>query len=240
MIDFHSHFLPGMDDGAKDTKTAIQMLKTVKNQGVETIVATPHFYCNGRTVEGFIRKRQAAFDHLMKRIAEQGEENNIPEIKLGCEVHLSISLGELEDVDKLCIEGTDYLLLEMPYQLWQPWMYEMIYSIAANFKVKPIMAHIERYADINRNIETYYNLFNMQILGQANADSFLSFGSRRFLSKLIDGNCIHVIGTDMHNMESRPPKMDEAMIKINKKFGSSFVSEIESNSIKILNNVVIK
>lgn len=240
MIDFHSHFLPGMDDGAKDTKTAIQMLKTVKNQGVETIVATPHFYCNGRTVEGFIRKRQASFDHLMKRITEQGEENNIPEIKLGCEVHLSISLGELEDVDKLCIEGTDYLLLEMPYQLWQPWMYEMIYSIAANFKVKPIMAHIERYADINRNIETYYNLFNMQILGQANADSFLSFGSRRFLSKLIDGNCIHVIGTDMHNMESRPPKMDEAMIKINKKFGSSFVSEIESNSIKILNNVVIK
>ncbi len=240
MIDFHSHFLPGMDDGAKDTKTAIQMLKTVKNQGVETIVATPHFYCNGRTVEGFIRKRKASFDHLMKRIAEQGEENNIPEIKLGCEVHLSISLGELEDVDKLCIEGTDYLLLEMPYQLWQPWMYEMIYYIAANFKVKPIMAHIERYADINRNIETYYNLFNMQILGQANADSFLSFGSRRFLSKLIDGNCIHVIGTDMHNMESRSPKMDEAMIKINKKFGSSFVSEIESNSIKILNNVVIK
>lgn len=240
MIDFHSHFLPGMDDGAKDTKTAIQMLKTVKNQGVETIVATPHFYCNGRTVEGFIRKRKASFDHLMKRIAEQGEKNNIPEIKLGCEVHLSISLGELEDVDKLCIEGTDYLLLEMPCQLWQPWMYEMIYYIAANFKVKPIMAHIERYADINRNIETYYNLFNMQILGQANADSFLSFGSRRFLSKLIDGNCIHVIGTDMHNMESRPPKMDEAMIKINKKFGSSFVSEIESNSIKILNNIALK
>lgn len=240
MIDFHSHFLPGMDDGAKDTKTAIQMLKTAKNQGVETIVATPHFYCNGRTVEGFLRKRQAAFNHLMKRIAEQGEENNIPKIKLGCEVHLSISLGELEDVDKLCIEGTDFILLEMPYQLWQPWMYEMIYSIATNYKVKPIMAHIERYADINRNIETYYNLFNMQILGQANADSFLSFGSRRFLSKLIDGNCIHVIGSDMHNMDSRPPKMDEAMSKINKKFGSSFVSEIESNSIKILDNIAIK
>lgn len=240
MVDFHSHFLPGMDDGAKDTKTAIEMLKTAKKQGVDTIAATPHFYCDGKTVDSFLKKRAAAYNHLMKRIHEQGEENNIPDIKLGCEVHLSISLGELEDIDKLCLEGTDYLLLEMPYQHWQPWMFDMIYSVSAQFKVIPVMAHIERYAPINKKIEVYYNLFNMQVLGQANAEGFLDFRSRRFLSKLIRRNCIHVIGSDMHNLTSRPPKMEEAAIKIKKKFGDEFFSSLENNAVKIFNNERIK
>lgn len=240
MIDFHSHFLPGIDDGAKNMKTAIEMLKTAKLNSVDTIVATPHFYCDGKTADSFLKKRNESYKHLMTEITEQEEQNNIPDIKLGCEIHLSISLGELKDIEKLCIEGTDYILLEMPYQIWQPWMFEMIYSISKNFSVIPIMAHIERYMDINKNPDIYYSLFGMNVLGQVNAESFHDFRTRKFLSKLTKLNCINVIGSDMHNMTSRPPVSKKTINKIIKKFGMDFFDNIEKNSIKIIGNEKIK
>ncbi len=238
MIDFHSHFLPGCDDGARNSRMSIDMLLDSKAQGVETVVATPHFYCTGKTVEQFLERRDIAYNRMLKRINEWGAE--VPEIKLGAEVHASVSLSEIPDLDKLCIEGTRYILLEMPYQTWQPWIYEMIYSLIVKFDVIPIMAHMERYMSINKKIEDYYELLSMNVLGQANAEGFLSFSSRRFLSKLIEKDMIHVIGSDMHNMDSRKSCIGAAVSKIEKKFGKELMNTFENNAKNILLNKRIK
>ena len=44
MLDFHTHILPGIDDGSKDIETSCKMLDMLKEQNVDIVVATPHFY----------------------------------------------------------------------------------------------------------------------------------------------------------------------------------------------------
>ena len=42
MLDFHTHILPGVDDGSRSVDESLQMLERMQVQGIETVVATPH------------------------------------------------------------------------------------------------------------------------------------------------------------------------------------------------------
>ena len=46
MIDWHCHILPNMDDGSRDVAESISLINMQREQGIGTIVATPHFYAN--------------------------------------------------------------------------------------------------------------------------------------------------------------------------------------------------
>ena len=109
MIDRHCHILPGVDDGAKDVNESVAMLKESYNQGVRYCVSTSH--CKLRTagaMENFIEKRQKAYDVLI----EATKDIKIPRIILGAEVYLDNDISKYPDVEKLCIEGTKYMLVE--------------------------------------------------------------------------------------------------------------------------------
>ena len=58
MIDFHTHILPGLDDGAKTLDESIQLLKMEEEQGVDTIVLTPHYYHEREDLKSFLQRRQ--------------------------------------------------------------------------------------------------------------------------------------------------------------------------------------
>lgn len=77
VIDFHSHILPGIDDGSRNVETSIGMLRMCKEHGVDTMIATPHFYADSNTVERFIDSRQKAYDKVM------AENMGIPQIIMG-------------------------------------------------------------------------------------------------------------------------------------------------------------
>ena len=64
VIDFHSHILPNIDDGSKDINMSVEMLKRSKQQGIDVIVATPHFYADSNTIEHFLNKRARALEQL--------------------------------------------------------------------------------------------------------------------------------------------------------------------------------
>lgn len=53
VIDFHSHILPGIDDGARNLETSLAMLRQVSSQGVDYMIATPHFYASHDRVDAF-------------------------------------------------------------------------------------------------------------------------------------------------------------------------------------------
>ena len=57
MIDFHTHILPGLDDGAKTLDESIQLLKMEEEQGVDTIVLTPHYYHEREDLKSFLQRR---------------------------------------------------------------------------------------------------------------------------------------------------------------------------------------
>ena len=67
MIDFHSHILPAIDDGSQSVEESLEMLRALKAQGVDTVIATSHFYATHRSPESYLQRRKAAFDTGLDR-----------------------------------------------------------------------------------------------------------------------------------------------------------------------------
>ena len=123
MIDIHSHILPEIDDGSKNVHMSLEMLKESYNQGVDTVVATPHFYIKENTIDVFLEKRNNAYNKLMDFV--KGQEN-IPDIYLGAEVYFFNGISKMENIEKLTINNSKYLLLEMPFNKWNSRVFQEV------------------------------------------------------------------------------------------------------------------
>jgi len=232
MIDFHSHVLPGIDDGADCVETSLEMLRESKKQGVTDVVATPHFYSDEMSVGSFLRHRQEAYETLCKAMKDE----ELPKIHLGCEVHLDGKMHKMEKLDQLCLEGTNIIMLEMPFDLWQPWLNDVVYHIRASRRLIPIIAHVDRYQSMLKQFQRMEALLSMEVIVQLNADSFLNWRMKRSLQKIIGLNRPIILGSDMHNMDIRQTRMEPASKKIEKKFGAQMLRKMESNAAQLLEN----
>ena len=128
LTDFHSHCLPQMDDGAVDTAESLEMLRQTLAQGIETVAATSHFYAGQESVSDFLARREAALQQLTGAIAATPELSGRIRLLMGAEVLLREGIHHL-DLRPLCLEGTDCILLEMPFSPRPSWMDETIESI---------------------------------------------------------------------------------------------------------------
>ena len=102
MIDFHTHILPGIDDGSRDIEMTAKMLEMEREQGVTYIYATPHFYAHRRSVQSFLDRREGALLQVRELLARHPE---LPEISAGAEVYYFTGMGRAEQLPELCIEG---------------------------------------------------------------------------------------------------------------------------------------
>ena len=230
MVDFHSHILPGVDDGAKDIDTAVQMLVTSKNQGVEKIIATPHFYGNKDNLDDFLARREESYNMLMSYIKEK--ELDVPEIILGAEVAFCEEILNL-DIRKLCIEGTETLLIELPFSFINEWVYNKLYNMIMKYGVDIVLAHIERYVRNPKDLSCIQPFIDLDLMMQVNADSFLKRKHKKTIKKLIENKKLDFIGSDMHNTTTRVSHMDQAVKKIRKKYGEEVLSRVMFNTNKI-------
>lgn len=232
MIDFHSHILPYMDDGAENVEMSAKMLELSKIQGINTIVATPHFYIKKGTVSDFLQKREDSYNKLKAYIEEN--KLDVPEIILGAEVAFSEEILSI-DINKLCIEGTNLVLLELPFTYFNKWIYDEIYSMSMKSGVDFILAHIERYVGNKNDFSSVKPFFDLDMLIQVNADTFIDKHSKKIIQTLFKKYRIDLIGSDAHNLEKRVSNMDKAMAIIKKKYGENVLQKIMNNGKKILN-----
>lgn len=230
IVDFHSHFLPSIDDGAKDVEMSLRMLEKSMETGVTEIVSTSHCYAySSDEIEAFLEERDAAFKTLSDAAAEQGRE--LPEIHLGSEVHMTCDLSKMRAIHKLCIEGTDYILLEMPSSPWSDAVIECVYKMSLK-GITPIIAHMER--NLRQKPELLNQLYNLDILVQINAESF-GFGPlKKYIDNMMKNKLIHIIGSDMHNMENRKPNIDNAHKYITKRYGGECWEYLMNNARSVL------
>lgn len=198
LTDYHCHILPGIDDGAKDEAMSLALLEMEKKQGVERIIATPHFYAHREaSVSAFLEKRQRAFDII-------SEKSPIANILLGAEVAVEHGISKLNGIERLAIQGTNLILLELPYRGYEKWMSEEIYHISVSYGLKVILAHIHRCCD-------FYSKANMRLIlntdayFQVNHDAFRSFTQRNYVKALIRDEYPVVFGSDCHNLTDRKP-----------------------------------
>ncbi len=233
MIDFHSHILPGVDDGAKNVEMSIKMLRASAEQGVTDICLTPHFYAYQNTPEKFLQRRARAAEELYSQL-EKGVPGDVPKIRLGAEVNYFEGICQCEDLELLRLEGTDILLIEMPFMNWTDRMWRDIEEISSYPGVTVMLAHIERY--LQYNAKRY--LTNSKISGiliQSNCEYFTSgFFERRKALKQLDDRIIDVLGSDCHNLDSRPQNMEKARTAIQKGLGDAALKRIDSIGYKAL------
>ncbi len=220
MIDFHSHILPKMDDGSSGIEESVELLKILSNQGVDVIFATSHFYANDESVSSFLNRREKAYNELKSALWD-----GAPEIRLGAEVRYYEGISRMEGLESLCIQGTRLLLLEMSARRWSEYTIRELASMAGSGRFRIILAHIERYFDLQKK-DVWERLMECGILMQLNAPSIVDRRFRRKSLKLIKKDMIHFIGSDTHNLEFRPPCMNEAFEIMKKKFGEEYVQEM--------------
>ena len=232
MIDFHSHILPGIDDGSSSVEESLAMLSALRGQGVDTVVATSHFYASHRSPQEYLERRNRAYERLEASLPETA-----PHILLGAEVLYFPGISRMEDLTGLCTEGTNMLLLEMPFTSWSEHMIREVKDLAYSGKVQILMAHIERYY-FKQPKSVWDEFLDLDILMQSNADFFLPFRTQRKALRLLEEGRIHLLGTDCHNMSSRAPRMDEARERIRKHCGEKKLREIDSLGREVLRNVI--
>ena len=216
MVDAHSHILPCVDDGSSSVEESKQLLSLLSSQGVRSVVATPHFIADDQTVEEFIEKRSLAYNALKEVLNAE-----IPEIFLGAEVKYYEGISRMENLKELCLENTNILLIEMPVGRWSEYsVKELIKLSCSGYRV--LLAHIERYITYQRE-DTFETLLSNDILTQVNASFFTNIVTRSRAIKMLRNGYIHLLGSDCHNISTRPPRIGEAMRIIEKKLGEEFL-----------------
>ncbi len=227
MIDLHSHILPGIDDGSQSVEMSHTMLDILRQQGVELVVATPHFYAMKDTPENFLRRRAESAAQLQSDV-------NMPRILLGAEVAYFDGMSNSEALEDLRLGDTELLLVEMPFGTWTQRMVKEICQLTLQAGLIPVLAHVERYRKRDQLPKYQRQLLEQGVLLQCNAEAFVDRSTRRWaLGQLKQGN-IHFLGSDSHNLTARPPKLDQAAQIISKKLGSSALEELTAFSKEML------
>ena len=188
-VDFHAHILPGADHGSTSLETSLCQMKMARENGIDRIIATPHYYPTVHSVESFLDRRNRAYELLMS------EHSDLPTVRLGAEVLLCNGIERLPGIEKLFLRGTNVLLLELPYSDFQ---IEYCYSVESFVKsgVDVILAHAERYP--TENIE---HIIEYGAKIQINTVSMHYFSKRRILRSWLDRNLIVAIGSDIHGTD---------------------------------------
>ncbi|HAL48352.1 MAG: hypothetical protein FI707_16975 [SAR202 cluster bacterium] len=216
MYDLHAHILPAVDDGARTMEETLAMTVVAAEQGTEMLLATPH------------RKdvtEQSSVAHIQSLVREVnawlGERDYDMTMVLGMENHLDLDLpAEIEAGRALPMNGTEYILVEMPFFGRPNWVEEVLFQIQLQ-GLKPVLAHPERIEAFQRDPDMLAMFVDRGILTQVTAGSPVGhFGRRveRITRDMLDRNLVHILASDTHNPSGpRSPKLRrgvEAVAKI--------------------------
>lgn len=226
MVDLHCHILPGIDDGAKTKEISITLLDLEKIQGINSVVFTPHFKIDKISPEDFLKSRNKSFEEL-KSVVDYNKSNL--NIKLGAEVLFSVSLLNI-DLKPFCYEDTDYILVELPVKT-KPYGLIEVLSDIINQGYTPIIAHIERYPYFIEDPTLLYELVMMGCLTHINAETIIQKNNLyKIVMKYFKWQLIHLICSDCHSVNRRPPNLKEAYKILQNSVGEQYTDWLIKNS----------
>ena len=231
-IDFHSHVLPGIDDGSHDVSMSYQMLSLSAQQGVEVINATPHFYASRDRIERFLARRERACQELREVLTPE-----LPKINLGAEVAFFSGISEAEKIGSLCLEGTDVLLLEMPFRPWKERDLDEVEDLVEVRGFQIVLAHLERYFLIRENRNPISRLLELPVQVQINAGSLTDWRRRGKALGLFRTGQAHLLGTDCHNLTDRAPNLAAARQILAKKLGQECLDRVDAAGERLVKGV---
>lgn len=218
-VDIHSHILPGLDDGAKDEKETLRMLKLAEQSGISDIIATPHYhYRRGHAAPELIR---ATVERIQQMILESGMK-----IRLypGNELYYTHELLDaVKSGNALTLADTEYVLLEFSPGVEARRIQNAVYQFLSE-GYYPIIAHMERYEVFLKNPGFALEIAEMGAYFQVNAGSITGehgWKTKYFARRMVKNGLIQFVATDCHDAQKRAPKWDKALSWLDKTCGST-------------------
>ncbi len=231
MIDFHTHIIPNIDDGSRNIDETFNLIQEAKNAGFEGIVLTSHYMEN--YYETGVKERDIWVKVIKDNLRQSGIEANL---YLANEIYITDNIMDLLIEGKAStINNTSYVLFEMPLNAEPMNLYNVIYSLQEN-KLIPILAHPERYSFIQKEPEFVYELIEKGVLMQANYGSILGqYGEKAkiIVKKLLSGNMIHFLGTDVHREKTIYKLIPQAIEEIENIIGSDKLEKLTTKNPKL-------
>jgi protein-tyrosine phosphatase len=204
LVDIHSHVLFGMDDGARTLEESLAMVRMAAEHGTTDLVATPHANIEYR------------FDpeQIAERLAQIQTAVTSPRIYTGSDFHLTFDniASAMEHPAKYTINQKCYLLVEFS-ELMIFHNTGEIFSRLMDGGMIPVITHPERNSLLRQRLDQIAQWVEagarVQVTGQSLTGKF---GRRAldFSRLLLDQRLVHVIASDGHDCERRPPVLDQA------------------------------
>lgn len=224
IYDIHTHILPMVDDGAASIREALAIIEEESEQGVGGIMLTPHF--REKIFETDIEVICRRYEELLDAASELYPEMDL---RLGCELHvLSDMEGILEGRKYSTLNNSDYILLEFSGADTADYIREKTREVI-RLGYRPILAHIERYPALTKNMILIEMLREFGAAMQINADSVLGENSsqeKKFCHKLLKREMADFVASDVHNMTTRRSNIGRAADLIEEKYGRDYAERL--------------
>ena len=210
MIDLHCHILAHVDDGPGDLTESLKIAECAAADGIRTIVATPHSQ-NGVYINP-PAKIAKHVTRLKKEIKQEGIPINIlsgAEVRIHQGMEHSLQNGQIASIN----DTGHYILVEFPHDVMLPRTQDVLFQLSIN-NITPILAHPERNTTLQRNPDILAGLVDMGCLVQLTAMSItgeLGSDAMAYAHLLLKEGLAHVIASDAHDTESRPPVLSSAL-----------------------------
>jgi protein-tyrosine phosphatase len=215
MIDIHCHILPGLDDGSKSLQETLEMCRIAAADGIRTIVASPH------QQDGVYQTPANAIFTTVRHVAEHIRQAGIAiELLPGADVRVEVDTGEkILSGEIVSINNTKrYFLLEFPAHAIPMNIDKLIFNLLLK-NITPVLTHPERIHEVQEDPNRIFELVAMGVPSQVTAMSIIGgFGRRaqKCARTLLTHNLAHIIATDAHSPEHRPPILSEAVKAVSK------------------------
>ncbi len=224
LIDFHSHILPCVDHGSGSLQETCEQLQIVCSSGVDTIVATPHFYPNADSLDCFLESVRSATEAI------QQAHVPTPNICLGAEILWCDQLDQMDGLERLCIRGTNVLLLEAPMNFWHEEFFYTVEMLTKRFTV--VLAHIDRYVRFQE--KELWRLLELGAWAQINGYAFSSLSQRKKLKPFLESDRVVALGSDLHGADA---KVYAQFLASQKRLGDTF-EQIMARSAHLLEHAM--
>lgn len=207
-VDFHSHLLFGIDDGARTFEDTLSLTKAMIDFGVKQFITTPHI------IQHVWENNSEIINAKKEEVVSLLKENNIHlPFKAAAEYLMDDHFVKLFQSGPLLTLKDNYVLVEMSYINAPIQLYDILFDLqVAGYK--PVLAHPERYVFYHKNFAEYTKLKKSGCLFQLNILSTVGYygeGVFTTAKKLLESGMIDYVGSDVHHskhIESFGKKVD--------------------------------
>ena len=234
MIDFHNHILPNQDDGSNSLEVSLSMLKHAANQGITDVVNTVHF--QHPKVE-LLEINNSKISLAIRCLQEELDKRKIPiTLHFGAEVFFLPNLLEIINNPLVTFGKRKYILIEFNvYDIPQA-QKQVLYDLKIQ-GVTPIIAHPERYKQVQENIFLVYDWLNSGCLIQVDAGSLIgTLGKKSKIAaeKIINNQWCQILGSDAHDNMKRNFCLKEAYEIVQKMVGENYANPLVYNNPRLV------